>query len=60
MSKFGAQVNQGKFLYVDDIARACIHVMNLEQKIYNKNTSKMCGHLNVGSGEDITIKLQKQ
>ena len=53
---WGSGKPRREFLYVDDIARACIHVMNLEQKIYNKNTSKMCGHLNVGSGEDITIK----
>jgi len=45
-----------EFLYVDDMARASIFLMNLEKKIYNKKISARCSHLNVGSGEDITIK----
>jgi GDP-L-fucose synthase len=44
-----------EFLYVDDMASACIHVMNLNNKIYNKFTSLMCSHINVGSNFDITI-----
>jgi len=44
-----------EFLYVDDMASACIHVMNLNFKIYNKFTSLMCSHINVGSNFDITI-----
>jgi GDP-L-fucose synthase len=44
------------FLYVDDMTRACIHLMNLEKDIYNKITNPMSCHINVGSGEDITIK----
>lgn len=45
-----------EFLYVDDMASACIHLMNLDKEIYNKNTVEMCSHVNVGSGEDLTIK----
>ncbi len=45
-----------EFLYVDDMARASIFLMNLEKKIYSKKISARCSHLNVGSGEDITIK----
>ncbi len=44
-----------EFLYVDDMARASIHVMNINKKIYDENTSPMCSHINVGSGEDFTI-----
>lgn len=36
-----------EFLYVDDMARACIHVMNLEGTIPDL--------INIGTGEDITI-----
>jgi GDP-L-fucose synthase len=36
-----------EFLYVDDMARACIHVMNLEKDIPDL--------INIGTGEDITI-----
>ena len=44
-----------EFLYVDDMARACIHVMNIDKKIYDDNTLPMCSHINIGSGEDFTI-----
>lgn len=45
-----------EFLYVDDMADASIHVMNLEQSIYDANTEPMLGHINVGTGVDCTIK----
>jgi GDP-L-fucose synthase len=45
-----------EFLHVDDMAKASIHVMNLDKKIYDKQTSPMCSHINVGSEKDLTIK----
>jgi GDP-L-fucose synthase len=45
-----------EFIYVDDLARAAIKIMNLNKKKYNKYTDSMCGHINVGSGYDVTIK----
>jgi GDP-L-fucose synthase len=30
--------------------------MNLEQKIYTENTEPMLSHINVGTGQDVTIK----
>ena len=45
-----------EFLYVDDMARACIHVMNLNKKIYEKKSNLMCSHINIGTGKDLTIK----
>ena len=44
-----------EFLHVDDMAAACVHVMNLEQDVYAHATSPMSSHINVGSGTDITI-----
>ena len=44
-----------EFLYVDDMAAACLHVMNLEKAAYRSNTSPMQNHINVGFGEDVTI-----
>jgi GDP-L-fucose synthase len=38
------------------MAEACVHVMNLDQETYNVSTTPMQSHVNVGSGEDITIK----
>lgn len=45
-----------EFLYVDDMARACVHVMGLESACYWAEVSPMCSHLNVGSGLDGTIQ----
>ena len=45
-----------EFLYVDDMAAASIHVMNLEQSIYDNNTEPMLSHINVGTGVDCTIR----
>jgi GDP-L-fucose synthase len=45
-----------EFLYVDDMADASIHVMNLDKSIYDQNTEPMLSHINVGTGVDCTIK----
>ena len=44
-----------EFLYVDDMAAACVHVMNLEPQRYAGCTEPMNSHINVGSGEDQSI-----
>jgi len=44
-----------EFLYVDDMASACVHVMNLDEAIFEANTKPMQSHINVGYGSDITI-----
>jgi GDP-L-fucose synthase len=44
-----------EFLYVDDMAAACLHVMNLDKKTYDQHTEPMLSHINVGCGEDMTI-----
>jgi len=45
-----------EFLYVDDMARASIQIMNIDKKTYNENISPMSSHINIGSGSDLTIK----
>jgi GDP-L-fucose synthase len=45
-----------EFLYVDDMAAACIHVMELDSETYAGNTQPMLSLINIGSGEDITIR----
>ena len=45
-----------EFLYVDDMADASIHVMNLDKQAYDENTEPMLSHINVGTGVDCTIK----
>jgi len=44
-----------EFLYVDDMADGCIAVMNLPQAVYAHHTTPMCGHINLGTGEDVSI-----
>jgi GDP-L-fucose synthase len=44
-----------EFLYVDDMATACVHVMQLPRNEYEKHTEPMLSHINVGFGEDVTI-----
>ncbi|MEB0057380.1 MULTISPECIES: GDP-L-fucose synthase [unclassified Variovorax] len=44
-----------EFLYVDDMAKACIHVMDLSAHTYKANTEVMHSHINVGTGEDLSI-----
>jgi len=45
-----------EFLFVDDLARAAVYVMNLDKVIYDNNVNSMCSHINVGSGIEYTIK----
>lgn len=44
-----------EFLYVDDMAAASVYVMNLPHEVYAANTDPMHSHINVGTGQDVTI-----
>ena len=44
-----------EFLFVDDMAEACLHVLDLDRATYEANTRPMLSHINIGSGEDISI-----
>ncbi len=45
-----------EFLHVDDLCSACEFILNLDKDKFNKSVSDRCSHLNVGYGEDISIK----
>ncbi|BFM16491.1 GDP-L-fucose synthase [Maricurvus nonylphenolicus] len=45
-----------EFLYVDDMASASIYVMGLPTEVYDMNTEPMLSHINVGTGEDCSIR----
>lgn len=53
---WGSGKPRREFLYVDDMAAACVHVMNLDKAVYEEHTEPMLSHINVGCGEDITIR----
>jgi len=52
---WGSGAPKREFLYVDDMAKASIHVMNIEAAKYKAHTDVMFNHINVGCGYDITI-----
>ena len=53
---WGTGTPKREFLYVDDLAQAAIHVMNLDKKIYNEQITSVSSHINVGSEQELTIK----
>ncbi len=53
---WGSGTPMREFLYVDDMAAASVHVMNLNQATYQRHTQPMLSHINVGVGSDVTIK----
>ena len=52
---WGTGTPRREFLYVDDMAAASVHLMNLPKAVYDQHTSPMQSHINVGSGADVTI-----
>lgn len=52
---WGTGVPRREFLYVDDMAAACLHVMNLDAATWQANTLPMQNLLNVGYGSDVSI-----
>lgn len=53
---WGTGTPRREFLYVDDMAQACLHVMGLDSAAYAAHTQPMMSHINIGSGEDVTIR----
>jgi GDP-L-fucose synthase len=53
---WGTGTPKREFLYVDDLAQASIHVMNLDKKIYDEQISSESSYINVGSGKELSIK----
>ena len=53
---WGTGTPMREFLHVNDMAAACLHVMNLDKPIYGEYTEPMMSHINVGTGVDCTIR----
>lgn len=53
---WGTGTPRREFLHVDDMAEACVHLMNLDRQLYLAHTSPMSSHVNIGTGSDITIR----
>ncbi|MFD0859908.1 GDP-L-fucose synthase family protein [Roseovarius aquimarinus] len=52
---WGTGLPRREFLHVDDLAEAALFVLDLSQADYARRTEPMRSHLNVGTGEDVTI-----
>jgi GDP-L-fucose synthase len=52
---WGTGTARREFLHVDDMAAACLFVMDLDRASYDANTSPMLSHINVGTGTDVSI-----
>jgi GDP-L-fucose synthase len=53
---WGSGKAKREFLYIDDMASACVHIMNLDELTLKQQTKKTISHINAGSGSDLTIK----
>lgn len=53
---WGSGTPMREFLHVDDMAAASVHVMELDNETYQANTQPMLSHINLGTGEDCTIR----
>jgi GDP-L-fucose synthase len=56
VSVWGSGKAMREFLHVEDMAAACLHVMALDKEKYQSCTEPMLSHLNVGTGEDVTVR----
>ncbi len=56
VTAWGTGLPMREFLHVDDLASACIHIMSLDSKFLEKNIQPMISHINIGTGDDVTIK----
>ena len=53
---WGTGTPRREFLHVDDMAAASLFVLNLAPEVYRAETQPMLGHINVGTGIDISIR----
>ena len=44
-----------EFLYADDLANACVHLMNIDAALFYQNRHPQCSHVNIGSGQEVSI-----
>lgn len=52
---WGTGTPRREFLHVDDMAAASLFIMDLDPAQYSAQTDPMLSHINVGTGEDVSI-----
>ncbi|WP_375692049.1 GDP-L-fucose synthase family protein [Pseudooceanicola sp. LIPI14-2-Ac024] len=53
---WGTGTPRREFLHVEDLADACLFVLGLDRDAYAENVEPMLSHVNVGTGEDVSIR----
>ena len=53
---WGSGLPRREFLYVDDLADACVHILNVDRDVFDQATSGTNRFVNVGTGTDHTIR----
>jgi GDP-L-fucose synthase len=57
VSIWGTSSPMRELLHVDDLAEACVHIMELSKDQIEAVTAPMSLHINVGTGVDVTINI---
>jgi nucleoside-diphosphate-sugar epimerase len=53
---WGSGSPRREFLHVDDMAKASLFVLGLDESVYKSATRPMLSHINVGYGDDVSIR----
>ena len=53
---WGTGTVRREFLFADDLADACVFLMNIPRDEFWSKVDMHCSHINVGYGEDVTIR----
>jgi len=53
---WGSGQPRREFLHVDDMAAACLYIMNLSKENYARYTQPRLSHINIGTGKDFTLR----
>ncbi len=56
VSIWGTGIPKREFLYVEDLAQACVYIMNLNKSRFELSVDPNLSYLNVGSSVELTIK----
>lgn len=53
---WGTGTPRREFMYVDDMAEACVHLMSIDKAVIEAQMTPVCSHINIGTGVDMTIR----
>lgn len=56
LSVWGSGNVRREFLYSEDIAEGCLHIMSLPKQVLSSAVDPRCSHINLGAGVDYSIR----